>query len=139
MRACAEGKPLGSVTGYVEPLGILKMLLVAIGGSEHQEHALLGLERDIAYRPLPGDPARRHPDRRDPAGVFLERLQPRHFASERKRELVGMGEQRPHGTSNRIARFVLAAADSKLDVGAHAFHRHVRRQHYAEQALVWLV
>ena len=45
-----------------------------------------------------------------------------------------MRQQRPHRAGDRIARLVLAAADRKLDVGAHALHRHAGLQHHAEQA-----
>ena len=115
------------------------MLLVAVGGAEHQEHALLRLERDVTDAPGFGDPPRRHADRRDPARIFLERLQPRDRAALHERELVRMCEQRPHCAGNGVARLVLAARDRKLDVGAHAFHRHAAVQHHPEQAEVRLL
>ena len=48
MRAGAEGDALAHVAPHVELIGALKMLLVAVGGAEHQEHPLIKLERDVA-------------------------------------------------------------------------------------------
>src|SRR5262249_18129551 len=46
MRAGAEGDALAGIAAHVKSFRIVKVLLVAVGGAEHQEHALLRLERD---------------------------------------------------------------------------------------------
>src|SRR3954464_3383492 len=109
MRTGAERDALGRITPHVELVGALKMLLVAVGGAEHEEHPLVGLECDVADRPRFRDAPGRHADRRDPAGIFLEGLEPRHLALAHEIELVGMAQQRPYRAGDRLARLVLAA------------------------------
>src|SRR3954454_23206785 len=42
MRAGAERDTLGRITPHVELVGALKVLLVTIGGAEHEEYAFIG-------------------------------------------------------------------------------------------------
>src|SRR3954447_15076197 len=139
MRTGAERDALGRITPHVELVGALKMLLVAVGGTEHEEYAFIGFERDVADGPWLCDASRRHADRGDPAGIFLEGLEPRHLALAHEIELLGMAQQRPHRAGDRLARLVLAAGYRELDVGTHALHRHARCEQYAEDALVGML
>src|SRR5882672_6027267 len=75
MRAGAEGDAFLGIAGDVETVGIAKAGLVAIGRAEHEEHPILRFEIDAAERPMFCDAARRHPDRRDPARIFLKHVE----------------------------------------------------------------
>src|SRR5579862_6620948 len=104
VRAGAEGNALAGVPADVELVGPLEMLFVAVGRAEHQEYPLLRLKPDAADRPGLYHAPRRHSDRRDPARIFLESLNPGNVAGLEQRQLIRMGEQRPHRAGNRISR-----------------------------------
>ena len=108
MRPGAERDALLGVAGDVEAVRLGKAGLVAVGRAEHEEHAVFRLEVDAAISPRLCDAARRHPDRRDPARIFLEHVDPLCFALAHQRELFGMRQQRPDRAciSHRAARSV---------------------------------
>src|SRR2546430_2641774 len=95
MRAGAEREPFRGVAGDVETIAIAKTRFVAIGRAEHEEHAVFRLEIDAAIAPLLRHSPRRHSDRRDPARIFLEHVDPLRLALGYPRKLLGMGQQRP--------------------------------------------
>src|SRR5258708_13179225 len=70
----------------------------------------------------------------NPARIFFERLLPRHLPGPYQIELFGMGQQRPNGSGDRIARLVLSAADGEFDIGSDAPPGHSGRAHDAKQA-----
>src|SRR5258708_37516520 len=112
------------------------MMLVAIGRTEHEEDSVAGLEFDASDRPWFRNPPWRHPDRRNPARIFFERLLPRHLPGPYQIELFWMGQQRPNGSGDRLARLAVSAADGEFDIGSAALDAATRRGPEAKQSLV---
>ncbi|HEX4622514.1 MAG TPA: hypothetical protein VH208_13200, partial [Myxococcaceae bacterium] len=89
MRTGAEGDALRRIARDVENIRIGEAGFVAVGRAEHEEHAVFRLEIDTAIGPWLCHAARRHADRRDPARIFLEHVEPFCFSARRQRELLG--------------------------------------------------
>src|SRR5260370_7283325 len=123
MRAGAEGDAFRCIAGDVETVRIAKASLVAIGRAEHEEHAILRLEIDAAERPMSCDAARRHPDRPDPARIFLEHVEPFRLAFTHHRYLIGMRHQRPDRADAPATPLLLPSATPHLNLGPHPLHR----------------
>ena len=109
MRAGAERDAFLGIARDVEIVGVFKAGLVAIGRAEHEEHAILRREIDAAVGPRLRHPPRRHPDRCDPARIFLEHVEPLCLAVAHLRQLIGVGHERPDRAGDGVARLVLAA------------------------------
>ena len=110
------------------------MGLVTIGRAEHQEYALALYQSEAAPFEVLPDLARRHADGRYPARIFLEDLQPCGLVSAELFELGRVCKQGMDAAGNCVARFVLAAADCQLDIGADVFQRLACRIQHGDHA-----